>query len=154
MEFYSVMKIDETDLKILGILKENAKMTTSKISKIIRIPVTTIHNRIKKLQNEGVIKNYTINLDHKKLGKHLYAIILINTRYVLIKDEDKNRESVAKTIKKLDGVEEVCRVTGINDFLVRVRKENIDELNNFLIDKLRKVSGVEKTQTLIVLNND
>lgn len=147
------MKIDETDLKILEILKENAKMTTSKISKRIRVPITTIHNRIKKLQNEGIIKNYTINLDHKKLGKYIYAIILINTKYDLIEGRDKNQEDVAKEIKKLEGTEEVCSVTGINDLLVRVRKENIDELNNFLIDKLRKINGVEKTQTLIVLNS-
>ena len=110
MEFYSIMKIDETDLKILEILKENAKMTTSKISKRIRIPITTIHNRIKKLQNEEVIKNYTIKLDHKKLGKPIYAIILINTKYDLIEGRDKNQEDVAKEIKKLDGIEEVCSV--------------------------------------------
>ncbi len=153
MEFYSIMKIDNTDLKILDILKRNAKLPTSKISKIINVPITTVHNRVKKLQNEGIIINYTINIEHKKLGKSIYAIVLVNTDYNLIEGRDRTQEDVAKEIRKLEGIEEVCSITGLNDLFVRVRKENVDELNNFLINKLRKIRGVKKTQTLVVLNS-
>ena len=66
-------------------MKENSKLTTHQISKKTLIPITTIHNRIKKLVKEGVIKKYTLELDNKKLGKYLAAYIQINVDYRLLK---------------------------------------------------------------------
>ena len=65
------MELDQKDKKILQILKENANLTTSQIAKKTAIPITTVHNRIKKLNKEKVIKNYTLNLDFEKIGKPL-----------------------------------------------------------------------------------
>ena len=73
--FFHIMKIDETDLSIIEILRRDASLSTKEISKKIRIPITTIHNRIKKLKQEGVIQRYTIAIDEKKLGKLIYAYI-------------------------------------------------------------------------------
>ena len=83
MEFYSIM--DNKDEKILELLRENSKLTTHQISKKTLIPITTIHNRIKKLEQEGIIKRYTLELDNKKLGKELAAFIHITVDYRLLK---------------------------------------------------------------------
>ena len=147
------MKIDKTDLHILGILKQDAHLSTKDISKKLLIPITTIHNRIKKLQQEGIIKSYTIITDDKKLGKGLDVFILVGIHYGSIEGKGKTQEDVAKDIKKLSQVEEVCIVTGMHDMVIRVKEENIDKLNDFLINKLRKVSGVSKTQTMIILKS-
>ena len=147
------MKIDETDLKIIYLLKKDSSLSTKEISKAIRIPITTIHNRIKKLKQEGIIKKYTILTDDKKLGKGLDVFILVGIQYSQIEGKGKTQEDVAKEIKKLSQVEEVAIVTGMHDMVVRAKEENIDKLNEFIINHLRKVPGVSKTQTMVILKN-
>ena len=144
------MELDEKDLKVLDILKYNSKLSTKQISKKLRIPITTIHNRIKKLEKGGVIKGYTVVLDHKKLNKNIMAYILVTITYVLPDGRKVSQKNVAKEIKSV-GAEDVMIVTGATDILIKVRASDIDGLNNFIIDKLRNIDCVDKTQTLIVL---
>jgi len=145
------MKLDQKDLKILEILKQNSKLTTHQISKKINIPITTIHNRIKKLEKEGIIENYTLKLNYKKLDLAVLSYVLVTVTYTLPDGTKIKQETVAKKIKGLPEVEEVHIVTGDTDILVRVRVKDIDELNKFVIDKLRSIDGVDKTQTMVVL---
>lgn len=95
---------------------------------------------------------YAPILDHEKLGKHIYAVVLVK-----VTEEHgtktRNQEDVAQDIHQLLGVEEVCVVTGSIDIVVRVRQSDIKHLNQFLLYKLRKVKGVAETQTLIVLSS-
>lgn len=145
------MKLDEKDKKIIEILKQNSKLSTQQISKKLRIPITTIHNRIKKLEKQEIIKNYTVNLNYKKLNLEILAYILITINYN-IPGHKINQEEIAKEIKKIPRVEEVDIMTGVTDILAKVRVSDIDELNNFLIKKLRNIKGIDKTQTMIVLS--
>lgn len=145
--------LDEKDLKILDVLKQNSKLTTQQIAKRVNIPITTIHNRIKKLEKLGVIKGYTLVLDYKKLGRPILGYVLVTAFSTLPTGKRLSQDAIAKEIKKLSGVEEVNIVTGGTDILVKVRVKDIDELNNFLIKKLRRIDGVDKTQTMIVLSS-
>lgn len=144
------IKLDKKDLKVLEILKENAKLTTSQIAKKTAIPITTVHNRIKKLERLGIIKNYTINLNFKRLSYDITAFILVTVAYHLPSGEKISQEKVAKQIKKI-GAEEVYIVTGSTDIIAKVRAHDIDELNDFIIRKLRNIKGIDKTQTMTVL---
>lgn len=147
------MKLDEKDKKILEILKENSKLSTHQISKKLLIPITTIHNRIKKLESFGIIKNYTVNLDYKKIDKELLAYVTVTVTYTTPEGRKLHQEDIAKKIRKLYGVEEVDIVAGVTDILVKVRVKDIDELNDFVVRRLREIEGVDKTQTMIVLSN-
>ena len=144
--------MDEKDEKILKLLKENSKLTTQQISKKTLIPVTTVHNRIKKLEKEGIIKRYTLELDNKKIGKSLAAFINITVDYTLLKQIKMSQYELAKKIKQHESVEEVAMVTGGTDILIKVRAKDIDELNNFVTIQLRNIDGIEKTQTMVILN--
>ncbi len=144
--------VDKKDTKIIEALKENCKLTTSQLSKKLNTPITTIHNRIKKLEQQGSIKQYTIVPDYKKLGKGISSYILVTVTYTLPSGKKTTQESIAKNIKKL-GAEEVSIVTGGTDIILKVRSKDVEELNNFIIDKLRTVEGVDKTQTMIVLDS-
>jgi len=150
MELYSNM--DEKDDKILKLLKENSKLTTQQISKKLLIPITTIHNRIKKLEKEGIIKRYTLDLDNKKIGKNIAAYIHIVVDYKLLKEIKMSQHELAKKIKQYDFVEEAAMVTGGTDIIIKVRVKDIDELDDFVTKKLRNIDGIEKTQTMIILN--
>lgn len=144
------IELDKKDERVLELLKENSKLTTSQISKRIAMPVTTVHNRIKKLEKMGIIKNYTLNLDFKKLGYDIVAFILVTVTYILPSGEKIKQEQVAQQVKKI-GAEEVYIITGGTDIIVKVRTHNVEELNDFVIRKLRSIEGIDKTQTMIVL---
>ncbi len=145
------MELDEKDLMILDELKNNSKQRTSGISKKTGIPITTVHNRVKKLESEGIIKNYTVNIDYEKLGKKISAYILVNVIYKLSDGSKLSQRSVAEKIKSFPRVEEVNIMAGATDMLIKVRANDVKDLNYFVIEKLRELDGVDKTQTLIVL---
>lgn len=143
--------MDEKDEQILSLLKENSKLRTHQISRKTAIPVTTVHNRMKKMESDGIIKKYTIALNYKKIGKSLLAFILATVNYAVPSGKHISQESVAKKVKSL-GAEEVFIVTGGTDVVIKIRTTDVEELNTFIVDKLRTVEGIDKTQTMIVLN--
>lgn len=153
MEYLSIMnEMDDKDSRILALLKENSRMTTKELSKELEMPQTTIHNRIKKLAQIGVIKRFTIEIDGKKIGKGLVAYILCTVSYRSTRGEKINQFEVAQIIKELPEVEEVSIVTGDNDMIVRVAVKDVDALNDFVIFTLRNIEGVERTVTSVVLS--
>ncbi len=153
MEFISkFMGLDEKDLKILEILKQNAKLTTSQISKKTKIPITTVHNRIKGLEKDGVIKSYTVVLDHKLLGEEVLVYILVTVNYN-VPGKKVSQEVIANQIKKSQNVEEVNITTGEKDIIVKARFGSISQLNDFVTKTLRNIEGVDKTQTMVVLSD-
>ena len=144
--------MDEKDEKILKLLIENSKLTTKQISKKTLMPITTIHNRIKKLEKEGIIKKYTVELDNKKVGKNIAAYILIMVDYKSLKEHKMSQFELTRKIKQYEFVEESSMVTGGTDIIIKVRVKNIDGLDDFVTKKLRNIDGIEKTQTMVILN--
>ena len=144
--------MDKKDEKILELLTENSNLTTHQLSKKLLIPITTVHNRIKKLKEEGIIKRYTLELDNKKLGKTVAAFINITVDYRLLKQMKLSQYDLAKKIKQHESVEEAAMVTGGTDIIIKVRVKSIDELDYFVTKHLRNIEGIEKTQTMVILN--
>ena len=142
--------IDNKDKKIIEELIKDSRQTTSQLSKKLNIPITTIHNRIKKLIETGVIVNYTVNLNHALLGRTIPAYIWISINYN-VPGKKINQSEISSQLKKIDGVYEVYILTGGSDILVKVLVKDIAELNSLVTDKLRNVAGVDKTQTSIIL---
>jgi len=144
--------MDDKDESILDVLKENSKLSTQQISKRISIPITTVHNRMKKLKEEGVIKKYTVVLDPKKIGKQISAYVLINVDYTLLKQIKKTQHELTKKLRLHPSVEEASRVTGGTDIILKTRVKNVDELDDFVTRYLRNVDGIDRTQTMVILN--
>ena len=142
--------IDNKDRKIIEELVKDSRQTTSQLSKKLNIPITTIHNRIKKLVEMGVIINYTVNLKHALLGRTIPAYIWISINYA-VPGKIIHQAETARQIKKIEGVYEVYMMTGGSDILVKVLVKDIAELNALVTEKLRNVPGVDKTQTSIIL---
>lgn len=145
--------MDHKDLKILEMLEKDAKLTSQQISKKTLIPPTTVHNRIRKMEREGIIRGYTVRLDHKKLGKGIMAFILLTVTYILPTGKKISQLDLARAINSLPEVEETHIVTGGMDIILKIRVKDMDELNNFVITDLRRIDGVENTQTIITLSS-
>ena len=144
--------LDKKDLAIIEVLKQNSNLSTQQISKKTNIPITTVHNRIKKLEKEGIIESYTIKLNNKKIGKPIAAYILITVDYKLLQQLKIYQHDLAKKLKANPAVEEAAVITGAGDIIIKIRVKDIDELNEFVTIELRNIKGVEKTQTAVVLN--
>ena len=143
--------INEKDRKIIELLKENGKYTTRQISEATGMPITTVHHRIKRLESSGVIKSYTVKLDRKKLGMGLQAFINIAVTYTLPDGTKIDQEDIARKLSKMEEVDECHIMTGTTDILLKVSARDVEDLNTFIIKKLRTIDGIEDTVTGIVL---
>lgn len=144
--------LDEKDQKILDILRTDADYTVRQISKATMIPATTVHSRILSLKKEGIIRNYTVNLDHKKIGNKFTAIIFLSVDYEELRSINKDQHQLARELKSLPEVEWVDIVTGEIDMIAKVRVPDVDAFDEFLFHKLQKMKGIGKTQSAIVIN--
>lgn len=142
----------QKDEKILEILKTNARATCKEISKRTGLPITTVHNRIKKMEKDGIIKGYRVILDQKKRGYGLTAFILLKLNLGTLPKEGgiAAQDKVTKSIGEILGVEEVHVVTGEGDVLLKARAKDIEDLNRITANI--SIMGVEKTNTMVVLN--
>ena len=147
-------QIDEKDRRILDVLVEDSDLSIQKISKRTGIPITTVHNRIKRLKKNGIIKNYTVNLDYHKLGKDILAFILVTVDQKSMASSNMDQYEVLRECKKHANVEEANLITGRSDILLKARFENLDQLTEFVVKELRSAKTyISNSHTLVVLRS-
>lgn len=144
--------MDDKDWKILEVLRQNSKLSMQKIAKKTLLPVMTVHNRVRKLEKEGVIKQYTVILDEKKIGKILTVYMLVHFDTTVL-GKSISREELLHRLKCVPGIEEIKSVTGHFDALFKFRLRDMNELKEVIVQKLRKIPGVGNTETLLVLDD-
>lgn len=144
--------LDKKDMEILNILRNDAKLTTKQIAKKTLMPATTVHNRIKRLEESGIIRGYAAELDYKKLGKSLSAYVLITVDYRLLKEKGLSQHDIARQLRKHELVEEVDMITGTHDIIIRVRASGMEQMDEFVTRYLRRVDGIDKTETIMILS--
>ncbi len=136
--------MDDIDRKIIRLLQEDARKSFNKISESLGIAVGTAYNRVKNLEDSGILKGYTILLDSAKLGYGLTALILIEA-------EGRYLPEVENELATLDEVICIYDITGDYDIAVVARFKNRTTLNNFIKSTL-KMPHVSRTVTNVVLN--
>ncbi len=145
-------KLDEKDFAIIDALERNAKQSVFQLAKKISIPPTTIHNRIRKLKKNGVIKSYSIRVDHEKMGQNVCALVFLYLDNNALEPKSK-KGGLARELLKFSNVDEVFETTGSIDVIVKVYGENIHSITDFVINNIREVKGVIKTETIIALSD-
>ncbi len=145
--------ISKKDELILGFLQKNSHYSSREISNKTGIPITTVHNRIKRMEKEGVIKAYSVVLDKEKIGKPISAYVHITVTYNKPDGTKLSQEELASNICKMPEVEECAIVTGSTDIIVKASAASVNELHNFVINRLREIDGVQNTLTSIVLKS-
>lgn len=145
------VKMDKKDLRILEILKERGDLTVRQIASRTLLPMTTVHHRIKRMRSEGVIKRYTIEVDHGKIGKGLASYVLVRVDSKYLKGFRKTQHDLVKVLNSMDFVEKADIVTGTIDIVLLIRVKDVEELDRVIVERLRDVQGIESTQTLVIL---
>jgi Lrp/AsnC family transcriptional regulator of lysine biosynthesis len=133
--------IDEIDEKIMALLEENARMTYVEIGTLVGLSEGAVRNRIQSLVSEKVIKRFTIE---KSITHGVRALTMIAVEPGVPTFE------VSQKVNKLEGVERIYEVTGEYDIVMVSHGSNIESINK-VIEDIRKIQGVEKTNTIIVL---
>ncbi|MCC0646522.1 Lrp/AsnC family transcriptional regulator [Clostridioides sp. ZZV13-5731] len=138
--------MDEIDLKIINSLKKNSRASTSEISRQVNLSIPAVSERIKKIEQSNIIQKYTIQINREKTKYKLLAFIFINT------DLSKSIEEFKKTILEYDIVLECHHISGEYDYLIKVLAEDTNELEEFIAITLKKIRGIQKANTTIVLS--
>ncbi|HIJ17390.1 MAG TPA: Lrp/AsnC family transcriptional regulator [Thermoplasmata archaeon] len=138
--------LDEKDSSILGQLIEDSRRTTKAIAKDLDIPRATVHDRIVKMEQKGVIRRYTAVPDYVQLGLGVSAFILVQFE----PESGMSQRDTADEIATISGIFEVHMISGEYDMLLKVRGASMEEIGRLVIDKLREVKGVARTLTCAV----
>ncbi|MHA1943436.1 MAG: Lrp/AsnC family transcriptional regulator [Candidatus Thorarchaeota archaeon] len=148
------LKIDDTDIKLLGLLQMNSKMNNAKLAKEVGRSISRVHTRVKSLQAREIIERFTVVLDPKKLDRATLAFILVTVRYrVPGKRDVLSQREFCQTIAKHPLVQGVHVLSGEYDVLLKVRTKNIDAMNRFIVDYLRELPEVDKTLTMFAMDS-
>jgi DNA-binding Lrp family transcriptional regulator len=143
----TAISLDTKDLAILKLLQQNARITVKEIAENIHLSTTPVHERIKRMEETGVIKQYATLLDHTKVKKGLMVIC-----YVSLKQHDKT--AGGKFIKRMHELSEVIEcynISGEFDFMLKVVAENMDAYYDFHVNKLSQAENIGHVQSVFVM---
>ncbi len=143
------MEIDKKDKAILMALQDNAKQSSRDLSRKLGMPATTIHERIRKMEKEGVIKGYHVAIDYNKVGMPTTAIVLVRRMPRTTKTRKIVYERIGDEVAKIPDVQEAHVVTGEYDMILKIRGRNEKEVGRYIVDKIWNMPEVERTLTLI-----
>lgn len=137
--------MDDTDRAILTLLQEDARMSNAEIGRRIDLATSAVHQRIRKLEERGIILGYAARVDPRSAGFGLAAFVMIQT------GQGARSEKITARLRDVPQVLEVHRVVGEDCFFVKVRVHDPDELAALLDDTIQRIPGVASTRTTIVL---
>ena len=138
-------EIDNTDLQILNLLMENAFTPYTEIGKKLFISPGTVHVRMNKMEKLGIVKNPQLQIDLSKLGMDITAFIGV---YLVRSDL---YDKVVTQLKKIDEVVSCNYTTGNYSLFLKIVCRDTQHLREVLHDKLQKIGGISRTETLISL---
>jgi Lrp/AsnC family leucine-responsive transcriptional regulator len=137
--------LDATDRRILDLLQENCKRPLAAIGEKVGLSAPSVTERIHKLEQSGVITDYVALLDARRVGLDVTAFIGVSIGHPRLID------SFEGEIAAVDDVLECHHVTGSHTLMLKIKTENTETLEG-LIDRIRSIDGVSRTETMIVLS--
>jgi len=132
--------LDKKDIAILEIIRENSRMPIRDIAKKTNLRPSTVHQRLVRLKEKGVIERFTVKLDNKAVERNFIVFLFVKTKPSVLLD---------KKITNNEHVSEVFGITGEYDLLLKLKFKDVDEFNDFII-RFRKEQKIETTLTMVV----
>ena len=139
--------MDKIDVNIIRELSQNADITATELSKKLHFSVPAVNKRIRAMKKEGIIKNYTIITDNKKVGKPIVAFVLIVLKSV------EHTDAFFEYVVSDPDILECYAVTGEYDCLLKVCATSVEDLDKKLL-MLKMHNGVMKSYTMLSLTTD
>ena len=141
------MDLDDTDKAIVRELQRNARTPFSEIARRIDMSSATVHDRVKRMEEEGVIRGYHAEIEPSALGLEIEALVGLRIEQGMATDVLDRLEGVA-------AVQDVVLVTGEWDAVMRLAAHSTQELRELMFDRIADIEGVDRSQTMIVLGHE
>ncbi|MDH4461073.1 MAG: Lrp/AsnC family transcriptional regulator [Flectobacillus sp.] len=141
--------LDNTDLRILQLLQSDALMTNKEIAAKLHLTTTPVHERIKRLENDGIIERYTAILNKTKLGRGLVVFVDVTLK----QHAAEYLEQFEQDVLKLSEVVECYCISGGSDFLLKVLVKDMDDYKQFILFKLATLPNIGNAQSRFVVND-
>ena len=141
------ISLDEKDLAILRLLQDNARITVKEIADQIHLSTTPVHERIKRLEANGVIKQYATLIDGTKVKKGLMVICYVS----LNQHSKKSGGQFIKLINDLPDVVECYSISGEFDFMLKIVTEDMNSYYNFHVNKLCQADNISQVQSVFIM---
>lgn len=140
-----VVGVDATDAEIVELLQLDARRTQQDIAHRVKLSQPAVAERIKKLEERGIVIGYGARVDPGKLGQDITAFVGVGISH------PKYFEGFAKRVSALPEIQEAHRVAGRDSYLLKIRTTNTRTLDDILVRVLRTIPGVTRTETTVVL---
>jgi Lrp/AsnC family leucine-responsive transcriptional regulator len=138
--------IDEISLKILKILQKKARVPNVEVARQVGLAPSAVLERIRKLENQGIIEGYGVRINPKFFDRGLVAFLTVKT------NENANDAAIGKKLAHRPKVQEVHYVAGDDAFLVKVRSTDLEEIDRLIREKIKSIEGVLSIKTAVVFS--
>ena len=138
-------EVDNVDLKILNILTEDAKKPYTEVARKVYVSGGTVHVRMNKMEDAGIVLGSTLDLDYSKLGFSLTAFLGIYLSKSSLYDQAFER------LKKISEIVSIHYTTGNYSMFIKLICRDTSHLKDILHDKIQKIDGIVRTETIISL---
>ena len=135
---------DTIDYKLCELLQTRGRASQLELAQAVKLSQPAVAERLRKLEEQGIISGYTAVVNAKKLGKDITAFIGVFTNH------PRYHESFVRSVTAIDEVLECHRVAGTDSYLLKIKTANTSSLDS-LIARIRSINGVERTQTTIAI---
>ena len=140
--------LDAKDRQILRLLQHNAKLTVREIATEIHLSPTPTHDRIKRLEESGAIRQYVALLDHTKVDRGIMVICNVS-----LKEHDKKTaKAFIQAVTAFDQVLECYNISGEFDFMLKIVAASMDDFHKFYVNHLSEVKGIGQTKSSFVMD--
>ncbi|RDI72901.1 Lrp/AsnC family transcriptional regulator [Halopelagius longus] len=141
------MELDETDRAILRILQADARTPFSEIARQIDMSSATVHDRVGRMEESGVIEGYHAKVNAREVGFGTSALVGLRV-------QQGREEDALERLREIEGVQEVHLTTGEWDVMLRVFAEDTDALRELMFDEIAEMDGFSRSQTMVILGTD
>lgn len=138
--------IDDVDFQILNILQKKARIPNAEVARQVGMAPSAVLERIRKLEEKGIIEGYEVRLNPVPFGQGLAAFVQVEI------DRKSGNGTLEKQLAEVPGVQEVHQVAGEDGYLLKIRAADPKQLGEVIRDKLLTISGVRSSRTQVVLN--
>lgn len=142
------MVFDDIDKKLLQLLQNDSKQTNKALANQLNLSVTAVFERIKKLENQGVISKYVVLVNKEKIEKSFVTFCHIK----LIQHMQEYVIQFEKEVNKLTEVIECYHISGDYDYLLKVAVKDMEEFRKFMVKKLTNIKHIGSTHSMFVIN--
>lgn len=144
----ALLAADSKDLEILRLLQSNAKLSVREVAAQINLSPTPTHERIKRLERTGAIKEYVAILDRKQVNKGLTVLCMI----ALSVHNKKTAGKFIQEVAQLPEVIEFYNISGDFDFMLKIISSSMDDFHDFFVNRLSEIDGIGQTKSIFVMN--